>query len=205
MNTEEKLIADYMGLKPIITYAATGDTCGYWVNPVTHERWEDVNTPPPFSSSWNWLMPVCVKLKLDYISTDINIAFPLVVKEIKSLSIKDYALYVKYITTDGKEIRQIPISNKVEESSAVRTLAMDELIGIVERAWIVNDETAKAEGFNEALTYIKYKAQSLRSKELENIKSAFDSGDCCSVDDGIGGSYQKFKDEEDYIKQTYKI
>lgn len=63
MKTDNELIAEFMGLVPTITYAATGDLCGYYLNPRTHQRWEDARKPPPFDLYWDWLMPVVEKIE----------------------------------------------------------------------------------------------------------------------------------------------
>jgi len=36
-----------------------------------------------YHTSWSWLMPVCIKLKIDYICTDIDKAYQQVIDEIK--------------------------------------------------------------------------------------------------------------------------
>lgn len=45
-------------------------------------------TIPPYDKSWDWLMPVCIRLNFKYICTDIHKAHEQVVNEIKKRNLE---------------------------------------------------------------------------------------------------------------------
>lgn len=74
MKTDNELIAEFMGLTHIDgQYQRMEDGGLFWYTPELFE----------YHTSWDWLMPVCIRLKFEYICTDINRAYEQVINEIK--------------------------------------------------------------------------------------------------------------------------
>lgn len=81
---ETQIIADFMEIKVREHYGNVfyiTDEDGY----VDFVDGAEVYRP---DSNWNQLMPVCIKLKIDYICTDINKAYEQVIQEIKNITLE---------------------------------------------------------------------------------------------------------------------
>lgn len=92
MKTDNELIAEFMGARRERISEHCEKLCFDNGMPfITKHSIEWSINELLYDTSWDWLMPVCIRLKFDYVCTDISEAYKKVIDEIKKRSLEEHS------------------------------------------------------------------------------------------------------------------